>query len=183
MAALAPVLCGQAPGPSAASPPAPQTELKRASIPAPSVVVREIDDPSSGKRWLLVRDGSSPGGPGRLLLANSSASVRLRAAPERQPSAQSPPPSTPAFAAPALAAPVIRPNDALIVEETTPIVEARLTATALGAASVGALLMARLEIGGKVVRVRALAPGHATLDLGLNPGQAPEPAPKTGDAP
>ncbi len=30
--------------------------------------VREIDDPNSGTRWLLVRDKTNPGGPGRLEL-------------------------------------------------------------------------------------------------------------------
>jgi hypothetical protein len=34
-------------------------------------VVREIDDPHTGQRWLLVRDGQQPGGPGRLLLAGA----------------------------------------------------------------------------------------------------------------
>ena len=156
VAALVPAFCVQA-----------QAVSNRVAPPAFSPqVLREIDDPSNGNRWLLVRDGSPPGGPGRLLLASSSASVRLAAAPRKRPSAQSPPLSAPAFAAPTLAAPVIHPGDALIVEETTPLVEARLTATALGVAPVGALFTARLEIGGKVVRVRALSPGRASLDPG-----------------
>src|ERR1035437_3168930 len=32
-------------------------------------VVREIDDPQNGARWLLVRNKEHPGGPGRLILA------------------------------------------------------------------------------------------------------------------
>jgi DMSO/TMAO reductase YedYZ molybdopterin-dependent catalytic subunit len=143
-------------------------------------VVREIDDPNNGNRWILVRDWASPGGPGRLLLlAGSSAAAQHAPAPEARPSAPSPPPSAPALAAvafaappsPAFAAPVIHPGDALIVEEKTPILEAWLAATALGTAPVGAQLSARLEIGGKVIRVRALAPGRATLnpEIGTEP--------------
>jgi hypothetical protein len=141
-------------------------------------VVREIDDPSNGNRWLLFRDRRCPGGPGRLiLLSSSSAAAGHAAAPEKQPSAQAPPPTANSFAAyaiaapAALAAPVIRAGDALIVEENTSIAEARLTATALGAAPVGAPFSARLEIGGKVVRVRALGPGRAAFapEIGAEP--------------
>jgi hypothetical protein len=47
------------------------------SLPAPSPsaqpasgeVVREIDDPHNGDRWLLLNDPSRPGGPGRMVLA------------------------------------------------------------------------------------------------------------------
>jgi hypothetical protein len=170
----------------------------RAAPPASSPqVVREIDDPSNGNRWLLLRDWNCPGGPGRLLLlASSSVAARHAAPPEKQSAPQNPPFSTPALAANAFVglpsaalsiaapvAPIIRPGDALIVEEQTPILDARLTATSLGTAPVGAMLTARLEIGGKVVRVRALGPGRATLDLGLDPEFAPALAPDTGTEP
>jgi hypothetical protein len=140
-------------------------------------VVREIDDPETGTRWLLVRDKSHPGGPGRMApaaelenaqfanaeikntqIANAGfankdglhiAGVRSRAA----------------TVEPLLAAhrPVVRAGDRLIVEEHTSAVDAHLEAVALGPAMVGATLNARLKIGGKVVRVTAVEAGRATL--------------------
>ena len=59
--------------------------------------------------------------------------------------------------------PMIRSGDALIVAEHTAVVDARLEATSLGPAVAGAEFPARLRIGGKVVRVIALAPGRAEL--------------------
>jgi hypothetical protein len=120
-------------------------------------ILREIDDPATGDRWLLVRDWSRPGGPGRLLLVAGS------------PPAAQPTPGTAnreaarELGGSALAAPIIHAGDALVVEENTPVVEARLAATAVGPAARGAVLEARLAIGGKIVRVRALAPGRAAL--------------------
>jgi hypothetical protein len=142
-------------------------------------VIREISDPSTGDRWLLVRDRSCPGGPGRLLLLagpprawDSSAAHGIspaRAEPDM------PAQATPIVDAPLLQAPLIHAGDPLVVEEDTPVVEARLAATALGPAARGATLEARLSIGGKVVRVRALAAGRAALEPGLppEPGAAP----------
>lgn len=130
-------------------------------------VIREIDDPSTGDRWLLVRDWNRPGGPGRLLLlAGSPRATEAATAPRN--SAGS------AGQVSALAAPVIHAGDPLVVEEDTPMVEARLAATALGPAACGAAFEARLEIGGKVVRVRALGSGRASLEPGLELGLAPD---------
>jgi flagella basal body P-ring formation protein FlgA len=86
-----------------------------------------------------------------------------------------PAPATPIVDAPIFQAPLIHAGDPLVVEEDTPVVEARLAATALGPAARGATLQARLSIGGKVVRVRALAAGRAALEPGLppEPGAAP----------
>ena len=67
-----------------------------------------------------------------------------------------------------LAAPapsVIRSGDRLTVEEHTAHVDAVLEARALGAAVVGAVLEARLTIGGSRVRVVALGPGRASMQL------------------
>jgi len=125
-------------------------------------VVREIDDPGTGNRWLLVRDWNRPGGPGRLLLL--AGSPRLA-----QPAPASARSAAGESTFPAPAAPVIRAGDSLVVEESTPVVEARLAATALGPAAPGAAFEARLQIGGKIVRVRALAPGRARLEPGLAP--------------
>jgi len=121
-------------------------------------VVREIDDPHTGDRWLLVRDRSHPGGPGRLVLV---AGVRIGARRDR--AAVEP--------SPVELRPVIRAGERLIVEENTPVVEARLEAVALGPAVIGSPLDVRLRIGGRVVRAVALAPGRASLqpETGVRP--------------
>src|ERR1017187_10219314 len=56
----------------------PAEVLVRGSVPATAIssgttgqVLRVIDDPHTGARWLLVRDGIYPAGPGRLLLAEA----------------------------------------------------------------------------------------------------------------
>ena len=51
----------------------------------------------------------------------------------------------------------------MVVEEHTAVVDARLEAVALGPAAIGSPFEVRLKIGGKVVRVVALAPGRAAL--------------------
>ncbi len=115
--------------------------------PVAGEIVREIDDPHTGSRWLLMRDLSHPGGPGRLLLAGE---FRNHLRPS-QPGVE--PPRT-----------VIRAGDRLVVEENTAVVEARLEAVALGPAVVGSPLDVRLKIGGKVVRAVALGPGRAAFE-------------------
>jgi hypothetical protein len=115
-------------------------------------IVREIDDPHTGDRWLLMRNGQVPGGPGRLVLVaahrNLTGGVALR-------------PAGPASDAQIL--PVIRAGDRLLVEEHTARVDAVLEARALNPAVAGASLEVRLTIGGNVVRVTAAGPGRATL--------------------
>jgi len=110
-------------------------------------ILREIDDPRNGDRWLLVRDDSHSGGPGLLVLVSAD---RLQ----------------PRQAMPALAAaqpPIIHAGDHVIVEENTAVVEARLEATAMSPAQAGSPLNVRLTMGGKVLRVLAAAPGRAVL--------------------
>jgi hypothetical protein len=109
-------------------------------------IVREIDDPPSGVRWLLERDPSRPGGPGRLVPA-----------PEAHEGA------TTTLLKSAAALPVIRTGDRVIVEQSTPILDARLEAIALNPALTGSPLKARLIIGGRVVQALALGPGRAQL--------------------
>jgi hypothetical protein len=148
-----------------------------ASIPAPGPVIREIDDPSTGSRWLLVRDSNRPGGPGRLLFVSGSRAA-VPAPGRRVSGAQSllSPPITPALHAPADSVPVPAPTsplmihagDSLVIEENTPVVDAYLAATALGPAARGVVFNARLTLGGKLVRVLALAPGRAAF-LGAQP--------------
>jgi len=112
-------------------------------------IVREIDDPNSGARWLLERNAGHPGGPGLLLLVEAGRN------PPRRDQAVEP--------AQVELRPVIRAGERLIVEENTPVVEARLEAVALGPAVLGSVFEARLKIGGRVVRAVALGPGRAEL--------------------
>jgi hypothetical protein len=117
-----------------------------ASLPAATAVnggdriVRQIDDPHTGRRWLLLRDEQHPEGPGRLVLAAGPAASGPR---------------------PAVATPAIRGGDRLVVEEHTARAEAWLEAEALAPAQAGSVLFVRLRIGGKVLRARAMGPGRA----------------------
>jgi hypothetical protein len=116
-------------------------------------IIREIDDPHTGGRWLLMPDPVHPAGPGRLVLAGE---VHLAI----------PRPGALAVEQPRR---VIRAGDRLIVEENSAVVEARLEAVALGPAVIGSTLDVRLEIGGKVVRAVALAPGRAVFLAEVRP--------------
>jgi hypothetical protein len=113
-------------------------------------IVREIDDPHSGARWLLERNADHPGGPGLLVLAEGGRNPGRQDKARFEPSGVDP-------------RTVIRAGERLIVEENTPVVEARLEAVALGPAVIGSVLDARLKIGGRVVRAVALGPGRAEL--------------------
>jgi hypothetical protein len=148
-----------APGPGAAAQTAGAAPLLLSSSgAAPAQLVREIDDPHSGARWLLLRNPDHPAGPGRLVLAGHAAKPdeESRAIPpgETEETAQRP---------------VIRAGDRLIVEENTPVIDARLEAVALGPATSGSTFEARLKIGGKVARVVALAPGRAAFQTEARP--------------
>jgi hypothetical protein len=126
----------------------------------PGVVTREIDDSATGDRWLLVRDMTNPAGPGRMVRIETG-KVALAGGVEGEAGrkdAQSP--------AAAPVRPVIHAGDAVIVEEHTSVIDARLEAVALGSAAVGAEFKARLKIGGKVLRVVALAAGRAEMTPG-----------------
>jgi hypothetical protein len=119
----------------------------------PSTVFREIDDRHLGIRWLLLRDPNHPGGPGRLVMVSQARpttnSRKLGGSVSET------------IASPLQ--PVIHAGDRVIVEENSPVVEARLEAVALGPAAAGSVLEARLKIGGLVVRALALGPGRAAL--------------------
>lgn len=115
-------------------------------------IVREIDDPHTGDRWLLERNGRYPGGPGRLvrIAADCSACGGASGRVAKKASEGRP-------------IPVIRAGDRLIVTEHTAVVDAVLEARALNPAMAGSALNVRLTIGGNVVRAVALAPGRAAL--------------------
>lgn len=106
-------------------------------------VLREIDDPANGCRWLLERDAQHPGGPGRMVLvAGMATGLRESAATQ-------------------LPVPVIRAGDPLLLEAHTATMDAELEAVALAPAAVGSELEVRLKIGGRVLRAAAVAPGRA----------------------
>ena len=109
--------------------------------------LRVIEDPGSGARWVLVKDSEHPGGPGRMVLvqAKGLAGFALNV-PE-----------------PKVAAPVIRAGDRIVVEEHTDVADAVLEAVALASAVELGPFRAHLRIGGRVVRVIAIAPGRARL--------------------
>lgn len=119
-------------------------------------VVREIDDPHSGERWLLLRNAEHPAGPGRLVLAGTASpraiedfGKQLHAGSAPQLRAANPP--------------VIRAGDRVIVEERSQEVVARFEALALGSAPIGAHLNVRLAIGNKVVRATAVDRSRAVF--------------------
>ena len=120
---------------------------------------REIDDPHTGDRWLLLRNEEFPGGPGRL--------VRVRAGQSAASGADEPIGVPRQLDQPAGQAaqllPVIRSGDRVVVEEHTAVVDVVLEARALAPAAAGAVFVARLAIGGRVVRVVALGPGRAAF--------------------
>jgi hypothetical protein len=120
-------------------------------------LVREIDDPHTGDRWLLMRNDANPGGPGRFTLVTAG----------RTPASGEPANPAP----PVRLQPVIRSGDRLVVEEHTAVVDAELEARALNSAALGSVFNVRLAIGGKVVRAVALGPGRAALkpEAGVRP--------------
>ncbi len=111
-------------------------------------VFRSIDDPHFGTRWLLVADREHPGGPGRLIPAESA------------------PPSKQSFQRPRespRSTQVIHAGDPILLEEHSRTVDACLEAIALDPAPPGGRLRVRLKLGGRVVRATASGPGHADL--------------------
>jgi hypothetical protein len=121
--------------------------------------VREIDDASSGLRWMLFRDASHPGGPGRLVSSaprGNSKETRNRGSGLDRESQQG---------IDASGKVEIRTGDRLIVQEHTQRVDLQLEGTALTSASAGEALNVRLRFGGWTVRAIAVKPGQAKLVL------------------
>ncbi len=104
-----------------------------------SGIAREIDDPSSGDRWLLVRSDGFPGGPGRLFLVSRDESQEFPPVLVHNPPAGA-------------SVPVIRAGDTLAVEEHTELIDARFEAIALGPARTGDVFRVRVKLGGAVLR-------------------------------
>jgi hypothetical protein len=116
-------------------------------------IMREIDDPATGDRWLLERDAQHPGGPGRM---NLIAQGKMSPAPIKS-SVESVRRELETGATP----PLIRAGDHLIVEEHTRLLDAVLEAIALSPARAGESFRVRLSIGGRVMNAVLVSPGHA----------------------
>jgi len=123
------------------------------------VIIREIDDPSTGNRWLLERSMQNPGGPSRMLLFEQGTGFPVRRG------TSVPRPDSAGISGEGRKAEVptllIRTGERLIVEKHTQLLDATLEAVALSGASRGESLRVRLLIGGRVVNAVAVAPGHA----------------------
>lgn len=149
IAGLAPIAAGAAQQPpTQAGAPVPSSCWDGEKQPA----AREIDDPHSGARWILIPDPDRPGGPGRLVLTSQNPAPRPQGtlAGQKKPAPM----------------PVIRAGDRIQVEEHSAVVDATLEAMALGSAPSGVPLRVRLKVGGGVVRAVAVGPGRAVLAQG-----------------
>ncbi|HEY2861238.1 MAG TPA: flagella basal body P-ring formation protein FlgA [Terracidiphilus sp.] len=114
--------------------------------------VREIVDPNSGDRWLLMRDANCPGGPGQLVrLERLEQSTAGEGRGKQSPKT--------------IARQVIRAGDRVRLEEHTQMADAVFEAIALGTAATGQTVQVRLTVGGRVVRAVATGPGHAALPI------------------
>lgn len=131
---------------------------------APLAAMREVDNLATGTRWLLVRDPVHPAGPGRWVqmderpkATQAVETAEVDAAPasgvEMPESAEIRPP----------AVILMRGGDPVIVEQSTPVLTARLTAVALEPATAGRLFRVRLKATGARVWAIAVGPGEARL--------------------
>ena len=127
--------------------------VAQSAPPTTSEVVREIDDPHTGNRWLLTRDPSRPGGPGLMVLAAVGFQrANVLGADDSSASKDQ-----------SRYLPVIHTGDHLVVEENTSVASVYLDGTALGPAMVGSPLNVRLTIGDSIVRAAALGPHRAVF--------------------
>jgi len=139
-----------------------------AALPACGQAIREIDDPSTGERWVLSGDDLHPGGPGRWTRispqispqVSQGLSARFRSSGVGNEAARA--------RARAL---VIHSGDEVTVEEHTAVADARLQAVALAAAAAGERLRARLNVGGKIIEAVALGRGRAVFASERGAGQ------------
>lgn len=104
---------------------------------------RVIEDPASGRRWVLIRDPEHPGGPGKLVDEAAGAAANAG--------------ETQKFAR------VIRAGDRVLVEVNTRVAHGLFEAIALSGARRGNEFRVRLRVGGRVVQAVAIGPGRAVL--------------------
>ena len=99
-------------------------------MPPAEEVLREIDDPALGDRWLLVRNPQNPAGPGRLLRFHDEGAGGLANRNEELSAVVA---EAQALALPLVSLPVVRPalpviknGDRIVVEEHTAVADMRL---------------------------------------------------------
>jgi hypothetical protein len=136
----------------------PATDKERPAL-SDGFAEREIDDPSTGRRWILRRNAIHPESPGRIVLLNGPETIASAATGDGLQQSKEPARDKPLQ-------PVIHAGDAVVVEEHTPVVETRLVAVALSPAVRGGLFSVRLKIGGKVVRAQAVDRATAVFVAG-----------------
>ena len=107
-------------------------------------VLREINDPHSGERWLLLPNAADPAGPAQWIRSDEIG-------------------WSPTGRNKIKESVVIHRGDRVVVEERGETVAAWLEATALEPAAVGCWLSVRLKIGGRVLRAVAIAEGRAEV--------------------
>lgn len=127
-----------------------------------SEIIRTIDDPNLGDRWLLMRSAGQFGGPGRLLRTRQegvqSSATFLGGSTKPAPSGTDPatdPATDPSWR--------VRAGEPVLVEEHSAVVDAYLEGVALGPASAGTLFRVRLRVGARIVDAVAMGPGRAVL--------------------
>lgn len=122
-------------------------------VPGASVL-RELEDPQTGDRWLLVRDPNRPAGPGRWILVSGPGLGG--STPEQLAELQ------PMAALPAPEPVVLRAGDHVRVEENTARIEATYEGVALEPAIRNSVVPVRLTMGA-LVHGRVLGPGRVVL--------------------
>jgi hypothetical protein len=120
--------------------------------PGQRSIFREIVDPHSRERWVLLRDVVHPEGPGRLVPTKPEGELRAFGKGGEMSEETS-----------AVLAPCIHAGDSVVVEEHTATAEVSVEAIAMEPAATGSLLHVRIKIGDKVLRAVALAPGKVEL--------------------
>lgn len=115
-------------------------------------VIRSFEDAGTHQSWTVVQDKKRPAAPARLVgVAILPAAGRASAEESRDALLQT------------ASRPIIHAGDSLVVDEHTAIADARLEATALGAAARGERLRVRLKIGDRIVPAIAIEPGRAEI--------------------
>jgi len=116
-------------------------------------IIREIDDPTTGQHWLLIRDRAHPGGPLGLILQGSIQELNKNGARVTGATDE------------AIVAlhPVIRAGDRVTVEQSNANADLRVEGIALSPATPGATLQVRLKYSGTVVQTVAIGQGRAML--------------------
>ena len=123
---------------------------------APQRVLREIEDPATGMRWLLFHNQMIPNGPGRLLAIGAGNPAALQTKGSAASTGSNP------MLRPPLPV-IIRGGDVVTVEEVSALVKLQMEGIALGPAKLGNTLQVRLTVGKHVVSVVALGPGRTRL--------------------